>query len=296
MSAHLWATVAELRQGTDAVRSRGQRVAVVPTMGALHMGHLALVREARRRADFVVVTVFVNPTQFGPTEDFAAYPRDLASDIALAESAGADAVFAPRVEEMYPEGETTRVHVSGLTEGLCGRSRPGHFDGVTTIVSKLFLAVGPAVAVFGSKDYQQLQVVRRMARDLLFPIEVVGHPTVREADGLALSSRNSYLSVEDRRRALAIPRALASAAGAHASGERSIRVLRETVRGALDRAGLMIEYVELTDPDDLTDHGDDELVDGPMLLALAVRVGRTRLIDNLVLGRDAPPELSGGGG
>ncbi len=291
MSLELVATVGELRGRTDAVRARGQRVAVVPTMGALHEGHLALIRAAKRQADFVVVTIFVNPTQFGPNEDFDAYPRDLARDLSLAQSAAADLVFAPRVEEMYPAGETTRVTVAKLTEGLCGASRPGHFDGVTTIVSKLFNAVGPALAVFGSKDYQQVQVIRRMVRDLLLPIEIFTHPTVRERDGLALSSRNTYLSAEDRQRALAIPRALGSAAGAFESGERTVRVLRETVRGALDRAGLKVEYVELTDPDDLEPRADDALLEGPTLLAVAARVGRTRLIDNLVLGRDAAPEL-----
>ncbi len=294
MSAVVLATVQQLRAWTDAARGRGRRIGMVPTMGALHEGHLALVREAKRRADEVVVTIFVNPTQFGPREDFAAYPRDLARDVALAESAGATVVFAPEATEMYPEGETTRVSVADLTDELCGRSRPGHFTGVTTIVAKLFNAVGPAVALFGRKDYQQLEVIRRMVQDLLLPIEVVGYPIVREADGLALSSRNAYLSAEDRVRALSIPRSLAAANGAFTSGERSVRVLRETVRGALDRAGLIVDYVELAEPRRLTVLDDELQLDGPTLLAIAAQAGKTRLIDNLLLGEDASPDVPSG--
>jgi len=294
MSAVVLSTVEQLRAWTDAARGRGHRIGVVPTMGALHEGHLALVREAKRRAEDVVVTIFVNPTQFGPSEDFAAYPRDLARDVGLAESAGATVVFAPSAAEMYPEGETTRVSVAELTDELCGRSRPGHFTGVTTIVAKLFNAVGPAVAVFGRKDYQQLEVIRRMVRDLLLPIEIVGYPIVREANGLALSSRNAYLSPEDRVRALSIPRSLAAANGAFSSGERSVRVLRETVRGALDRAGLIVGYVELADPWRLTVLDDELLLEGATLLAVAAQVGKTRLIDNLLLGEDSSPNVPSG--
>lgn len=286
-------TVDELRTFADGARRSGKRVGIVPTMGALHEGHLALVREARRRADVVVTTVFVNPTQFGPHEDFDAYPRDLGRDTELAGSAGAAAVFAPAIREMYPEGEKTRVSVTGLTEGYCGRSRPGHFNGVTTIVAKLWAAIGPAVAVFGKKDYQQLQVIRRMTTDLLFPVEIVGHPIVRDADGLALSSRNAYLSPSDRAQALAIPRALAAAAGAFQSGERSARVLREVVRGALDRALLRVDYVELGDADDLEAFSDEATLPERALLAVAAHSGKTRLIDNCVLGEDVLERRSG---
>src|SRR5450432_3218578 len=195
-------------------------------MGALHAGHLSLVREARARADVVAVTIFVNPTQFGPSEDFARYPRRLDRDLELCREAGVSHVFAPEASEMYPAGERTRVHVSELTASLCGPHRPGHFDGVTTIVSKLFAVAGACVAVFGRKDYQQLKVIERMTRDLLLPVEIVGLKTLRDTDGLALSSRNAYLTLEERARALAIPRALSAAVSAFASGERRVGRLR----------------------------------------------------------------------
>jgi pantoate--beta-alanine ligase len=260
-------------------------------MGALHAGHQALVRTATQHAQVVVVTVFVNQTQFGPGEDFERYPRTLARDLQLALEAGASAVFAPENAEIYPAGEQTRVTVHGLSDGLCGATRPGHFTGVATVVAKLFALFSPATFVFGSKDYQQLQILRRLARDLLFPIVLVGHPIVREPDGLALSSRNAYLSQEDRARALSIPRALAAAAAAFAAGERKVRVLREVVRGALDRGGLRVEYVDLGHPETLQLLEDGAEVFEHTLLAVAVRCGSTRLIDNLILGQDAPPEL-----
>src|SRR5262245_7208837 len=196
-------TVAELQRWSDAARASGRRIALVPTMGALHEGHLSLVRVGYRHADRVIVSIFVNPTQFGPTEDFARYPRDLAADVAQLRKVGTDVVYAPTVEEVYPAGDATWVGVERLTAHLCGRSRPGHFRGVTTVVARLFLAARPHVALFGEKDYQQLAVIRRMTRDLGFGVEVLGAPIVREPDGLAMSSRNAFLSGRARQQATA---------------------------------------------------------------------------------------------
>jgi pantoate--beta-alanine ligase len=266
---------------------------MVPTMGALHEGHQALMREASRHAAATAVTIFVNPTQFGPQEDLARYPRDLDGDVAKCAAEGVSLVFAPDVAEMYPEGERTRVSVSGLTESLCGASRPGHFDGVATVVTKLFAAAGPLVAVFGRKDYQQLQIIRRLTRDLLLPVEIIGYPTVREPDGLALSSRNAFLSPEDRQRALAIPRALAGAVGRFAAGERRVGELRALVVDALESAGLRADYATLADADTLTPIADAARSGERALLAVAAFAGATRLIDNVVLGEDpAPPGLA----
>ena len=276
----------ELRSACDGVRARSTVVGFVPTMGALHAGHLALVAEARRRAGFVVASVFVNPTQFGPNEDFTRYPRDLDGDRAKLAGAGADLVFAPAPDAMYPPGDDTRVRVGGVTEPLEGQHRPGHFEGVATVVAKLFAAVGPCVAVFGRKDYQQLLVVRRMARDLLLPVEIVGHPIVREADGLAMSSRNAYLSPEERARALAISRGLDAAARRFAAGERDARALEATVRAPLEPAATSIDYVEARDADTLA---PIDRIASRAVLAVACRVGKTRLIDNVVLGEDPPP-------
>ncbi len=247
------------------------------------------MREARRRASVAVVTIFVNPTQFGPTEDLDRYPRDLQGDVEKCGAESVALVFAPAALEMYPEGERTRVRVAGLTEYLCGASRPGHFDGVATIVAKLFAAAGPCVAVFGQKDYQQLQVIRKMARDLLFPVEIVGHPTVRESDGLALSSRNAFLSLEERKQALAIPRALSAAVRDFEAGERSAGALREPAARALVDAGLRVDYVALADADQLTPLDDAARVQGRALLAVAALAGATRLIDNVVLGEERGP-------
>jgi pantoate--beta-alanine ligase len=282
-------TIAELRAAIAELARGGDRLGFVPTMGALHDGHCALMREAKRRAGFTMVSIFVNPTQFGPNEDLARYPRDLEGDVAKCASEGVALVFAPPVSEIYPEGERTRVRVTGITEHLCGRSRPGHFDGVATVVTKLFAAAGPCVAVFGRKDYQQLQVIKRMARDLLFPVEVVGFPTVREPDGLALSSRNAYLGAEDRARALAIPRSLASAVRAFAAGERSAHALKDPVVRMLTEAGLRIDYVEVADPDDLAPAPGTAVVGSRALLAIAAHAGTTRLIDNVVLGEEPGP-------
>jgi pantoate--beta-alanine ligase len=277
----------ELRAACDEARARGGRVGLVPTMGALHEGHLALVREARRHADLVVVTIFVNPLQFGPGEDFDRYPRTLEADVAACARAGVDLVFAPERAAMYPDGFATSVRVAGVTAPLEGEHRPGHFDGVTTVVAKLFGLVGPCTAVFGRKDYQQWRVIARMASDLDLPVRVVGHPTVREPDGLALSSRNRYLSGEERRRALALVAGLRAAHDAHAAGERDPARLEAIARAPLDAACDAVDYVAIRDADDLGPPG--AAVCGRALLAMAARVGATRLIDNLVLGEDPRP-------
>jgi len=277
----------ELRDACDAARAGGLRVGFVPTMGALHEGHLALAREARKRASFVVVSIFVNPTQFGPNEDLARYPRDLDGDVRKLE--GVDVVFAPEPGAMYPAGERTRVRVDDLTAHLCGPHRPGHFEGVTTIVAKLFAIVGPSVAVFGKKDFQQLAVIRRMATDLFMPVEVVGYPIVREADGLAMSSRNAYLSVDERRRALGLSRGLSAAVRAFANGERSAGVLRKVALEAIEPIATSIDYVSVADADTMAPFPDEARTPDRALLAVACRVGGTRLIDNVVLGEDPPP-------
>ncbi len=279
----------ELRAACDAARARGLTVGFVPTMGALHEGHLALAREARRRASFVVCSIFVNPTQFGPNEDLARYPRDLDGDVRKLE--GVDLVFAPEPAAMYVAGERTRVRVDELTAYLCGPHRPGHFEGVTTVVTKLFALVGPSIAVFGKKDYQQLAVIRRMTQDLFLSVEVVGYPIVREADGLAMSSRNLYLSAEERARALGLSRGLAAAARAFAAGERQAGELRGLALRSVETSSDRIDYVTLADADALTPIPDDAQTSDRALLAIACHVGRTRLIDNVVLGEDPPPAV-----
>jgi pantoate--beta-alanine ligase len=269
------------------VRKRGERVGFVPTMGALHAGHLALAREAKRLAPRVVASIFVNPTQFGPGEDLSRYPRDLEGDLGKLALVGVDAVFAPEAGELYPSGEETRVRVGSLAEPLCGRSRPGHFEGVATIVAKLFGIVGPSVAVFGKKDYQQLLVIRRMARDLFLPVDVVAVRTVREPDGLAMSSRNAYLSPGERARARALVIGLDAAARAFTSGERRARELERLAREPVDRAATSVDYVEIRDPDTLAALEGD--AGARAVVAVACRIGSTRLIDNVVLGEDPPP-------
>lgn len=254
---------------------------MVPTMGALHEGHVSLVRAARAQCDAVVVSIFVNPKQFGPREDFAKYPRPFEKDCALLAKEGVDIVFAPAVEEMYPHGETTWVNVEGLSEKLDGRSRPGHFRGVATVVAKLFHVIEPNVAFFGQKDAAQLAVIRRMVSDLNFPVEIVGCAIVREPDGLAMSSRNAYLSPEERRRALVLHHSLAEVERAFREGECNARTLaqlgRETV---LQEPGARLDYFEIVDPETLD---AVERIDGKTLVAVAAYVGTTRLIDNLVL-------------
>ncbi len=289
---------AALQAWSDVERAAGRRVGLVPTMGALHAGHLSLVDTARRQADRVVVSIFVNPTQFNDPSDFEAYPRLLDADLSACRAAGVDVVWLPSAAELYPEGAATWVDVEGLVEPLCGANRPGHFRGVTTVVTKLFLAARPHVAVFGEKDFQQLAVIRRMSRDLGFGIEIVGAPTVREADGLALSSRNVHLGRRARGQALRIVESLDLAADLVARGERSRAVLLEGVHKKLAEATLArIDYAELRDPESL------ELaparIGGPTLLAIALqfevdpeappeeRGADVRLIDNRVLQPDA---------
>jgi len=288
----------ELRNALSAAREeRRQKVAFVPTMGALHEGHLALVREGRRLvgpAGLVVASVFVNPTQFGPNEDLSRYPRDLEGDARKLEGAGCDLLFAPDERAMYPEGERTRVRVDGLTAGLCGPHRPGHFEGVATVVAKLFSLVGRAYAVFGKKDYQQLAVLRRLATDLFFPIDVVGHPIVREAGGLAMSSRNAYLSPDERSRALALSRGLRRAYAAFSAGERAATALTSLVRAEVEPVADTIDYIDATDADTLTAYGAGQGVGARALLAIACRIGKTRLLDNVVLGEDPEASLAGG--
>jgi pantoate--beta-alanine ligase len=272
-----------LREALSSARRDGSSIGLVPTMGALHEGHLSLIRAARAANDLVVVSVFVNPTQFGPSEDFEAYPRDEARDAALAAEAGTDILYAPPVAEVYPDGFATTVEVSGLTEVLCGdpASRgPEHFRGVTTIVAKLFNTVQPDVAYFGRKDAQQALVIERMARDLDFPVRVEVLPTVREEDGLAMSSRNRYLTDDDRRRAGAIPRALAAAREAADRGEPLDSAL-DAARAELRGADIEPEYLEARDAEDLSPVA--ELNGHPILLAVAARVGKARLIDNLTI-------------
>ena len=267
-------TVAELRA---ALPGQG-RVGLVPTMGALHEGHVSLLQRARPDCDFVVMSLFVNPAQFGPNEDLDAYPRDEERDARMAEAEGVDLVFAPPVEEVYPPGFATSVQVAGLTDVLCGAQRGGHFKGVTTVVAKLLTMVRPDVAYFGQKDAQQAIVIRRMARDLDMPVEIAVCPTVREPDGLALSSRNAYLSPEERQRALALSRALRAAQHAVAQGETAADAVLAAARGEL--GDLDPEYLELRSAEDLS---PVERVNGSTLLAVAARVGRARLIDNVVL-------------
>jgi pantoate--beta-alanine ligase len=279
-------TIAEMQRFADAERRSGRTIAFVPTMGALHEGHVSLVREAQRRGDTVVVSIFVNPIQFNSRSDFEKYPRDDARDARLLEAAGVGALFLPSAEEIYPPRFQTRVEVTELTRPLCGAHRPGHFAGVTTVVAKLFLAVKPHLAVFGAKDYQQLQVVRQMVRDLNFDIEIVGAETVREADGLAMSSRNVRLSAEERGRARAVPRGLERAKRAAASGEFDPAALVAEFTAEVEPVGGRVEYAEIRDPETLE---AVERLDGRALLAVAVWIGEVRLIDNAILERSNAP-------
>jgi pantoate--beta-alanine ligase len=269
-----------LQKEVNALRAGGGRIAFVPTMGALHAGHMALVREAKRRAEHVVVSIFVNPTQFGPNEDLSTYPRREAEDAAMLEAEGCAILWAPDVATMYPQGHATRIRVGGITEGLDGAARPGHFDGVATVVYTLFSQVRPDVALFGEKDYQQLAVVRRMAKDLLLPLDVVGVPTQRDADGLALSSRNAYLSAEERVQARTLPRVLVETAQAIRDG-RAVTEALDDARQHLGAAGFgPIDYVALCDAETLEPLA---VLDRPARLLAAAKMGKTRLIDNLAL-------------
>jgi pantoate--beta-alanine ligase len=276
-------SVAELRAALAPRRGRGD-VGLVPTMGYFHEGHLSLMRQARRDCATVVVSLFVNPAQFGDGEDLDAYPRDEARDAALAAEQGVDLLFAPPLEEVYPAGFDTTVEVHGITGVLCGdpaHRGPEHFRGVTTVVTKLFNMAQPDVAYFGQKDAQQAAVIRRLVRDLDMPVRIEVLPTVREPDGLALSSRNAYLSAEERERALALSRALAAARAAVAGGRRDAASVLAAARRELDARGVEPEYLELRSADDLA---PAERVNGRTLLAVAARLGRARLIDNAILG------------
>ncbi len=276
-------TVAELREWSRGVRQAGGAVGLVPTMGALHEGHLSLVREAERRGDRVAVSVFVNPTQFGPGEDFERYPRTFEADCAMLEREGVEVVFAPGVGEMYPAGAAaTFVEVAGLSDRLDGASRPGHFRGVATVVTKLFAASEPERAYFGQKDAAQVAVLRRMVADLLLPVDLVVCPIVREADGLAMSSRNRYLSAEERGRALALSRAVRAGEAAFRAGERGAERVADAARRELESApGVRVDYVAVVDWATLE---PVERVEAGCLLAVAAWVGQTRLLDNAILG------------
>jgi pantoate--beta-alanine ligase len=280
-------TVRALQARSDAERAAGRRVALVPTMGALHAGHLALIDEARRCAQFVVVSIFVNPAQFNSASDLAAYPRPLEADLAACRARGVDAVFLPTAEALYPRSYQTWIEVSELAKPLCGATRPGHFRGVATVVAKLLIAAKPHVAVFGAKDFQQLALIRRLVADLGLDVEIIGHETVREADGLALSSRNVHLTAQTRAQALALPRSLAAAQRAVDGGERARAALEALVAREIEAAPLAkLDYAELRDPETLAP-APDRLA-GPTLLALAVFFPKAggdavRLIDNCLL-------------
>jgi pantoate--beta-alanine ligase len=279
MLAPVVATIAEVRAAVRAQRHAGRTIGFVPTMGALHEGHAALVRAARAKSDFVVVSVFVNPTQFGPREDFAKYPRTLEADQRISSEAGASLIFAPSVEEMYPGTPLTFVEVRELDQVLCGPSRPGHFRGVCTVVLKLFEIVQPDAAHFGAKDYQQARIITKMVRDLNVPVEVLIEPTVRESDGLAMSSRNRYLSPAERSAAPGIHRALQSTRARAAGGEIDVARLESALQADLAAIpGARLDYARIVDADTLAPLGR---LDRPAVAAVAVFLGTTRLIDNL---------------
>ncbi len=269
-----------LQQQALEWRRTGETIAFVPTMGALHEGHAELLRQARHRGMKLVASIFVNPTQFGPKEDLTAYPRTLEADLALCRSCDVDVAFTPTTAEIYPDGFQTFVEVTALSRGLCGASRPGHFRGVATVVLKLFQIVQPHVALFGEKDYQQLQIIRRMVQDMMTPVEIVGIPTVREADGLAMSSRNRYLSPSERQQAAAIPRALVAAQEQARKGAETTPLCQQ-IRETLRNAGITaIDYIAIVDATTLE---PIPTLDRPARLLAAARVGTTRLIDNVPL-------------
>ena len=279
-------SISEVRDDVAGARHRGRTIGLVPTMGYLHEGHLSLIDRCRELADFVVVSLYVNPLQFGPHEDFARYPRDLQRDLAAAQTRGVDLVFAPDDRELYPSQPAVVVTPRRLADRLCGLSRPGHFVGVLTVVCKLFGIVRPDVSVFGQKDFQQAMLIKRMVSDLNLPVRVELAPTVREDDGIAMSSRNVYLSLEDRVRAASLSRSLAAAVEAYRSGNRSTSSLESGIRATLEAAGgVDVEYVAIVSADELEPVLD---ADEDTVVALAVRVGKTRLIDNVWLERPDP--------
>lgn len=270
--------VPEMQEWSVKEKKQGNKIAFVPTMGALHDGHLSLLYEGKKRGNRLVLSIYVNPTQFGPKEDFSKYPRDLDGDLKRIEKIGVDAVFFPSNEIMYPEGYQTYVKIEEVTKHLCGASRPGHFRGVATVVAKLFNIVMPDIALFGEKDYQQLVVIKRMTSDLNFPVEIVGCPIVREADGLAMSSRNAYLSKLERTAALEISRSLSIAQKMVNAGEKDVHKILASVRNTIESTGVIrIDYVKMADAENLTDLAKFKR---PAVLAIAVFVGKTRLIDN----------------
>lgn len=274
-------TIAEIQAEVASARRLGMSIALVPTMGALHEGHASLIRAAGRPSSFVVVSVFVNPTQFGPNEDFARYPRSLEADQQVCAAAGANAIFAPSVEEMYPENAVSSVNVAKLGDALCGPSRPGHFRGVCTVVLKLFNIIAPDVAYFGAKDFQQARIIQQMVRDLNVPVEVKVEPTVREPDGLALSSRNRYLAAADRAAAPGIYRALETTRTRAQAGEKDVRILETLLNADLSTiAGARIDYASIVDAETLQPLAR---LDRPAVAAVAVFLGSTRLIDNIIL-------------
>ncbi|MCP4683713.1 MAG: pantoate--beta-alanine ligase [Desulfobacterales bacterium] len=274
-------TVEQMQQRSEALRMSGHTIALVPTMGFLHEGHLELMRVAKKNADKLLVSIFINPSQFGPNEDLDQYPRDTEGDLAKAREVGAHIVFMPDAREIYPEGYQTRVTVEKVTRNLCGASRPGHFDGVTTVVAKLFNITRPHLAVFGQKDFQQLTAVSRMVIDLDMDIKILGVPTVREKDGLAMSSRNSYLSPEERKSALCLKKAMELAEKMFQEGGRDADIIKEAVVLLIKNHPFThIDYASLCDPETLE---DIKILQNETLLALAVRVGKTRLIDNCVI-------------
>ncbi len=276
--------IQEIQQTVLGLKRQGKRIAFVPTMGFLHQGHASLLREGRTRGDVLVLSIFVNPTQFGLNEDLASYPRNLEGDCALAESCGVDFVFAPTVSGMYPPGFQTTVALGPLTKPLCGASRPGHFNGVAVVVTKLFSIVQPDCALFGNKDFQQLAIIRQMTVDLNLPVEIIGMPIVREPDGLAMSSRNSYLTVEQRKQALCLSKAILKVRELFKNGESSVdRLLGEAHMIITAAPGASIDYLELRNSVTLE---PAETAAGDTLFALAVKIGSTRLIDNTVLGGD----------
>ncbi len=271
-------SVSEMQQWVARIRSAGETISFVPTMGFLHQGHLSLLEEGRRRGNKLVLSIFVNPTQFGQGEDFEDYPRDLQQDSQLAEGVGVDVIFAPTAAEMYPSGYATYVDVEGITETLCGASRPGHFRGVCTVVSKLFNIVQPTCAVFGNKDFQQLAVIRRMTLDLNFPVEIIGMPIFREADGLAMSSRNVYLTPDQRQQALVLSRSIEQARALVRDGETDCQVIIAQLKRLIEQQpDARIDYIQICHQLSLADQAQ---VDADSVLLLAVYVGQPRLIDN----------------
>lgn len=274
---------AEMQTIALSLKKSGKSVALVPTMGFLHEGHASLLREGRKHADILALSIFVNPIQFGQNEDLDRYPRDMERDCRIAEECGVDYIFAPTPDEMYPAGFQTKVATGELSLPLCGASRPGHFDGVATVVTKLFNIVLPDVALFGRKDYQQLAIIRHMTSDLELPVRVIGMPIVREPDGLAMSSRNAYLAQDERKRALSLFRAICKVRKLYGAGERSIEILHDTARAMIVPYVTSIEYLEFRDGETLKQA--KQAVDGT-LLAIAVKMGKTRLIDNTLLGEE----------